>query len=106
MILDKLTAIVKKEEHNWRKTDYRQAFILPMGHEKFLKTAKSWASGYRNKYSKDQTPEENRYAQIDDIDNSPQKLTIIDLYRRSSGGRAYQVLTEQGWQVDLRESEL
>lgn len=69
--------------------------------EKALETARSWGRTWNHETQQD----EDVYEEFES-DNTPIKLQIVGLERRSEGGRAYKVINEHGYYFDLREDVL
>ena len=62
-----------------------------------LKTGKEWAKGWGNKQFHSEIA----------LPNTPFRgLTILSLEERGEGGRAYKVITKEGYMFDMRESTL
>jgi hypothetical protein len=78
----------------------RPAFVTDADSPKTLETAKAWAAGRRWRRGNGKTPD----PEVVEIDNLPTKgFKVIDLEERGEGGRAFKVITPQGWLVDMRE---
>jgi len=76
----------------------RPTFVVDSINEKTLATAETWAGGYQ----KDQTAYD-----ITVLPNNPiESVELIDLDRRGRGGRAWKVLIDGAYYVDMREDVL
>jgi hypothetical protein len=81
------------------------SYPVEVGDEKCLERAKKWAE-YLNLHSWD-TKAVKHIVQIDTLNNDPlEKLKLISLESRGEGGRAYKVLVNDKYYVDLREDVL
>jgi len=96
----------EKKSTRWDSlsVDIKELDVIPAfaaQNEKALETARSWATvrNWRNNTSTEP------YEEFES-DNTPIKLQIVGLERRSEGGRAYKVITEHGYYFDLREDVL
>jgi hypothetical protein len=77
------------------------AFIVPATSEAFKKSALDWACGGGFGYVQIQKPEKVR---IVPVKNEPfSGLRWVQIDERAEGGRAYKVVTSQGFLVDMRE---
>lgn len=71
------------------------AFISDAVNKKTCQTGEYWAKGYNNKYT------------TEEVDNIPIKNVVITgLEKRGNGGRAYKVIVNDKYYVDLREDVL
>lgn len=83
------------------------AFPVPTGHEKRMKTAERWAENNRSCHYED-----GRWVYGDEevksvtVENLGFRVQLCGLERRRQGGRAYKVVTPEGYYVDLREDVL
>jgi len=68
-------------------------FAVPSDNEAFNETARHWQGRNSNR-------------QFCTVPNGPFQITILDIDVRSEGGRAYKVVTDDGWLFDLRERVL
>lgn len=75
----------------------RPTFVVDAVNEKTLATAERWAASYTGKENYD----------IVEVPNSPiEAVEIIDLDHRGRGGRAWKVLIQNAYYVDMREDVL
>lgn len=96
-------AITKASPHRGRLYTASPAYVVPADSVKMVASAREWGTGDRYIRSvgiSTGTPEEVS------LDNDPlTRLQLVDWEYRGEGGRAYKVLTDQGWLVDFREDE-
>lgn len=98
--------IVPYREGDWwepvkdsEKVFLRETFVVDATNPKTLETAKRWAAGYNG--------QNNSGVTITERDNLPiGVLEVITLEVRAEGGRAWKVLVDGMYYVDLREDTL
>lgn len=81
-----------------KKRIVRPTFVVDAQNEKTLATAKRWAGGWQN--------DEGQY-DIVELPNTPfECVELVTLERRGRGGRAWKVLIDGAYYVDMREETL
>lgn len=81
-----------------KKRMVRETFVVDAQNEKTLATAKKWAGGWQN--------DESKY-DIVELPNTPfECVELVTLERRGRGGRAWKVLIDGAYYVDMREETL
>lgn len=90
-----------RSDYTNRTHKCRPAFVTDADSKKSLETAKTWAKGTR--YT---GPGATGKAdpEVVEAKNTPSEgYRVIDLEERGEGGRAFKVITPEGWLVDMRE---
>jgi hypothetical protein len=112
----KLKVVLKPEKTITRtvlgreeKATVRPAFVVPADSAEMLDLAFAWAHGYSKtgyKNAKDRGWVRGEDPEVIEIANDTfTDLQLWQIWHRGHGGVAYEVITSQGWFVDLREEE-
>ena len=99
-IPEKIIIVYRIEENN----KYKEAFVVPEDNMKVLDTVIKWASSSYYNSTTNKT-ENYKFGQIT-IENKPCNVKIIDIDYRGNGGRAWKVIFNDKFKVDLRENVL
>jgi len=104
-IPEKLVVVLKNScKHKWQGGEFvaPDAYVTDAKSKTALETARNWAV---RTYGYQTAPDANTTSPaIVEIDNEPfNTLRIVGMEERGEGGRAWKVITPQGWIVDLRE---